>query len=252
MSQQTISLTVDGTVAEITINRPERRNALNHDAVVRLRELVEGLPDSVRVLILTGADGHFCAGADLKELEDLAFTRTLRGTLDALAELPVPTIAAISGSCMGLGTQLALACDLRLASPDARFAVPVAKLGLMVDHWTLQRLALLAGQSAARWLTLTARVMTASQAHNLGFVNELTADEGADVRVAARALAAEISALAPLALSGTKLGLNQLEHLDLDEDGSYRAAFERAWGSQDLQEGQQAFAERRKPAFRGV
>ncbi|HNA35925.1 MAG TPA: enoyl-CoA hydratase/isomerase family protein, partial [Microthrixaceae bacterium] len=153
-----VSYSRDGAVARLTISRPERRNALNHTALDELHDGVRrAAADQVRVLVLTGDADQFCAGADLKELEDLAFTRALRAALDDLAALPFPTVAAISGACMGLGMQLALSCDLRLATPDARFAVPVAKLGLMVDHWTIQRLALLAGPSTARWMVLTAR-----------------------------------------------------------------------------------------------
>ena len=171
--------------------------------------------DGVRSLVLTGDADQFCSGADLKELEDLEFTRALRAMLDDLAGLAVPTIAAISGACMGLGMQLALACDLRLATDDARFAVPVAKLGLMVDHWTVQRLALLAGHSTARWMVMTARPLTAERAHAVGLVHELVpvaADgPGAAVLGAADELAGQIAALAPLSLAGTKLGLDLLE-----------------------------------------
>ena len=125
-----VTYSSDGTVGIIRISRPERRNALNHAALDLLHESVRSAADDeLRCLVLTGDSGHFCAGADLTELEDLAFTDDLRAALDALGALPFPTIAAIAGSCMGLGMQLALACDLRIATADARFAVPVAKLG---------------------------------------------------------------------------------------------------------------------------
>ena len=103
-----------------------------------------------RVLVLTGADGHFCAGADITTTEDPDYTIGLRAMLDALAGLAFPTIAAIEGSCMGLGVQLALSVDLRVAAEDVRFAVPVARLGLLTDHRTLQRLALAVGWGMAR------------------------------------------------------------------------------------------------------
>jgi len=235
---------VDATTV-VTISRPERRNALHHDAVVAIDDAVAGaVARRARCLVLTGAEGHFCAGADLKELEDLSFTRRLRVMLDHLAEVPIPTIAAVSGSCMGLGMQLALACDLRYATPDARFAVPVAKLGLMVDHWTLQRLVRTFGTGAAREMVLTAEVLTAEDGHRLGFVQRLAGLE------AALATAERVAELAPLSLSGSKLGLNRVER-QLD-DGDYTAAFERAWGSEDLAEGRAAFAERRAPVFRGA
>jgi len=248
----------DGTVGRITISRPERRNALNHTAVEELHEAVRrAAADEVRCLVVTGSHGHFCAGADLMELEDLAFTVALRAALDDLAALAFPTIAAIAGSCMGLGSQIALACDLRVATPDARFAVPVAKLGLMVDHWTVQRLFLLAGPSTARWMMLTAEPVSANHAADVGLVQRLiepdTDDAGAAVLEEADRLAAHIATLAPLSLAGSKLGLDLLERAaaEVDPDGAYRAAFERAWASDDLVEGQRAFAERRPPEFRG-
>lgn len=250
-------LMTDG-IGRIEISRPERRNALNHAALGELAEATRrATEDDVRVLVLSGASDHFCSGADLKELEDLEFTRTLRGVLDDLAGLAFPTIAAVSGACMGLGMQLALSCDPRLATSDARFAVPVAKLGLMVDHWTVQRLAQLVGQSTARWMLLTADVVTASRAHEVGFVHQLVdvseQAPGAAVLSEAEALAARVAALAPLALSGSKLGLDLLAARPEDQatTSSYRDAFERAWASEDLEEGRRAFAERRSPTFTG-
>jgi enoyl-CoA hydratase len=248
----------DGRLGRITISRPERRNALNHEALDELHEGVRAArDDGVRVLVITGDADHFCSGADLKELEDLEFTRALRVMLDDLAALAVPTVAAISGACMGLGMQLALACDLRIATDDARFAVPVAKLGLMVDHWTLQRLALLAGHSTARWMVVTARQVTAARAHQVGLVQELVAvggdGPGASVLAAAEELGAEIAALAPMTLAGTKAGLDLLERdaEELDPDGRYVEAFHAAWASDDLVEGRRAFAERRAADFQG-
>jgi enoyl-CoA hydratase len=253
-----VSYSTHGRVGRLTISRPERRNALNHAALDELHDGVRrAAQDQMRVLVLTGDADHFCSGADLKELEDQAFTRALRLVLDDLAGLPVPTIAAISGACMGLGMQLALACDLRLATDDARFAVPVAKLGLMVDHWTVQRLALLAGHSTARWMVMTARPITAARAHTVGLVHEMVpvGDDGpgASVLAAADELAEQIAELAPMTLAGTKLGLDLLERgADaIDPDGCYVAAFDAAWASDDLVEGRRAFEERRPARFEG-
>lgn len=259
MTDRIISYDADAGVGVVTISRPERRNALNHRALDELAEAVaRARADGVRAVVVTGTADHFCAGADLKELEDLAFTRSLRVVLDDLAALEVPTIAAISGACMGLGVQLALSCDLRLATPDAAFAVPVARLGLMVDHWTVQRLALLAGHSTARWLLLTAEPVTGAHAHAVGLVQKLVEPDrdgpGAAVLAEALRLAAHIATLAPLALAGSKLGLDLLERPgdEADPAGAYRAAFERAWASEDLVEGRRAFGERRRPEFRGL
>jgi enoyl-CoA hydratase len=258
-----VSYHLQGPVARLTICRPERRNALNHEALEELHAGVRrSREDAARCVVVTGAASHFCAGADLKELEDLRFADTLRGVLDGLAELPVPTIAAISGSCMGLGMQLAMACDLRLATPEARFAVPVAKLGLMVDHWTIQRLALLAGHSTARWMLLTAEPVHTRHAVDVGFVQRMVdpaehgqdADPGTAVLAEAEDLAGRIARLAPLSLAGSKLGLDLLERpgAEADPQGAYRRAFERAWSSGDLVEGRRAFAEQRAPQFRGA
>lgn len=253
-----VSYSARDRVGRLTISRPERRNALNHAALDELHDGVRrARSDGVRALVLTGDADQFCSGADLKELEDQAFTRALRLVLDDLAALPVPTIAAISGACMGLGMQLALACDLRLATGDARFAVPVAKLGLMVDHWTVQRLALLAGHSTARWMVMTARPITAERAHAVGLVHELVSagDDGPGAAVAAAAdeLAAHIAQLAPMSLSGTKLGLDLLERdaAAIDPEGRYVAAFDAAWASDDLVEGRSAFDQRRSARFEG-
>ena len=254
----TVSYECNDQVAQITISRPERRNALNHTALEELHEAVRRAEaDEVRALVLTGEGGHFCAGADLTELEDQTFTDALRSALDDLAALRFPTIAAIAGSCMGLGMQLSLACDLRIATPDARFAVPVAKLGLMVDHWTVQRLALNVGHSTARWMMLTAEPVSAGHAANVGLVQRLiepeSDDPGSEVLRDALHTAEGITKLAPLSLAGSKLGLDLLERPsgDTDPDGAYRAAFDRAWSSDDLTEGRRAFGERRSPEFRG-
>ncbi len=146
-----ITTTRDDLVATVTIDRPERRNALNQQLLDDLDLAVNrAVSGGARAVVLTGAGGHFCAGADLSELEDVAFTRHLGAVLMRLTEHPVLTVAAISGSCMGLGMQLALACDVRVVNDDAAFAVPVAKLGLMVDHWTIERLTRYWGEGGAR------------------------------------------------------------------------------------------------------
>ena len=198
-----IRLDIDGTFAVVTIDRPARRNALNLAALDALdARLDDAEAAGVRCLAITGADGHFCAGADLTELEDLSFTLRLREVLDHLAGVSIPTFAAIEGSCMGLGMQLALACDVRFASADAKFAVPVAKLGLMVDQWTLRRLAEAWGQGAARLMVLGAEVYGTDDALRHGFVQRVGTLE--DVR----AIAARVAGLAPLSISGSKLGLD--------------------------------------------
>ncbi|HVM02464.1 MAG TPA: enoyl-CoA hydratase-related protein, partial [Acidimicrobiales bacterium] len=134
-----------GPVAVVTIDRPERRNALD---AAHVQGLLDALTDAgggdARAVVLTGAGGHFCAGADVSAVPEPGFLATLGRVLEALVALPAPVIAAVEGVALGAGLQLAVACDLRVAAPDSRFGVPAAKLGLMLDHWSVQRVALLA------------------------------------------------------------------------------------------------------------
>jgi enoyl-CoA hydratase len=234
-----------GAVVLITIDRPERRNAVDREALSGLAAAIAAAgDDAARVLVLTGAGGHFCAGADLTGLEDESFAATLRVVLEALHDAPFPAIAAVEGAALGAGTQLAIACDLRVAAPTARFGIPAAKLGLMVDHWTVQRLALLAGHGAARAMLLAADVLDGESALRLGL-----AQRAGDLQTAL-AWADEIAALAPLTIQGHMVTLNALESA-IDDDPNVRDAFRRAWSSADLREGIAAFHERRPPQFRG-
>ncbi|HMM93766.1 MAG: enoyl-CoA hydratase/isomerase family protein [Micrococcales bacterium] len=232
-------------VAVVTIDRPHRRGALDLEALEQLHAAVaESVATGARALVLTGSEGHFCSGADLTELEDVSFTQRLAEVLTHLAGLPVLTVAAVEGSCMGLGMQLALACDVRVVADSARFAVPVARLGLMVDHWTIDRLARFWGEGAARHLVLTAAVLDADDAWRLGFAQRRGGLEDAV------ALATAATRLAPLAQAGSKIGFDA-HHDDAAGVARYEAAFARAWSSEDLREGRAAFTERREPAFRG-
>lgn len=236
-----LSETTDA-VTILTIDRTHRRNALDLPTLDELDAAVTAALDrGSRALVLTGAEGHFCAGADLTELEDVSFTERLAEVLEHLADLPITTVAAISGSCMGLGMQLAVACDLRVVSEDARFAVPVAKLGLMVNHWTLDRVARFWGEGAARLMVLTATALDAEDAWRLGFSQRRG---GLD---AALDLARAAVPLAPLSQAGSKVGMRSAS----GPRPAYDEAFARAWASADLAEGQRAFTERRSPVFEG-
>lgn len=242
-------------VLQVTIDRPERRNALDHEALDGLLTALEeargggdgGQP--ARALVLCGAGGHFCAGADLTTVEDDEFVATLRRVLVGLHGAPFPTVAGIEGAALGAGTQLAVACDLRVATAGASFGIPAGKLGLMVDQWTVRRLTAVVGEPVARAMFLAAEVYSGEDGHRLGFVQRAG---GVDE---ALAWAAEITRLAPLSLAGHKVGLNELGLDDRGEDRTtseaYGAAWARAWGSDDLAEGLAAFGERRRPEFRG-
>ncbi|CAN5442941.1 enoyl-CoA hydratase [soil metagenome] len=235
----------DEAITVVTLDRPERRNAVDHATLAELTAVLESAAARpTRVLVLTGSAGHFCAGADLTGVEDASFATLLQGVLDRLRDVSFPTIAAIEGAALGAGTQLAVACDLRVATATASFGIPAAKLGLMVNHWTVQRVATLAGASTARAILLAAEVVTGADALRLGLVNR----EGALPE--ALEWAERIAVLAPLTIAGHKLMLNRLEAAP-SADPEIDAAFAQAWESTDFAEGLDAFRNRRTPTFRG-
>lgn len=239
-------IVVSGTsgVAVLTIDRPERRNAVDLATVESLGDhLASATNDGTRVVVLTGAGGQFCAGADLGGVDDDVFVAALTRTLRLLRDPAIVTIAAVDGVALGAGTQFAVCCDLRVATPSARFGVPAAKLGLAVDHETVRRLAAFAGEGMARAMLLACEEVDGDAAHRTGLVQRLgNLDD-------ALAWAGRIAVLAPLTIAAHKLGLERLsEHAD---DPDYAAARLRAWRSSDLEEGLAAFRERRPPRFEG-
>jgi enoyl-CoA hydratase len=235
-------------VVVVTLDRPERRNALDHATLQSLRDAITHAVDQrARVLVLTGAAGHFCAGADLTGVEDEGFVDLLRSVLEGLHSAPFPVVAAIEGAALGAGTQLAMSCDLRIATADASFGIPAAKLGLTVDHWTVQQLARHAGDSLARVMLLGAEVLRGDRLYASGFVHRLV-DEGG-VAEPALAWARELRALAPLTIAAHKVMLGVAEHVEEPPPVAVEARAA-AWASADLQEGLAAFRERRTPDFR--
>lgn len=233
-----------GSVLVCTIDRPDRRNAVDAEHLTGLRAAFEAVGDA-RALVLTGEGSAFCAGADLTHVEDRDAAALVRTTLDALSGLPICTIAAVHGPAMGAGMQLALSCDLRVVGPGARFGIPSAKLGLMVDHWTIEKLALLAGHGPARAVLLAADTIDAESALRTGFAQR--AGDLAD----AIAWAEDVARLAPLSVAGQKLALDRLSGRTVG-DADVELAFDRAWTSEDRLEGVRAFHEKRPARFRGV
>ncbi len=235
-----------GAIAVVTIDRPERRNALDHDALAGFEAVLDVIEaGSSRAVVLTGAEGNFCSGADISGVEDPAFVERLGRVLRRIRVLPMPTIAAVDGFCLGAGAQLAVACDLRTATELSRFGVPAGKLGVQIDWWTVERIASAMGQGAARELLLTADQMTGERAYSLGLVQRL-GDLDAAIGWAER-----VASLAPLTVQGLKTGLNAVEAVGAEVPSAYREGFDRAWASADLQEGLAAFHDRRPPEFRG-
>ncbi len=238
----------DAGVAVIRIDRHERRNALDIEHCLRLRYAVgEAAAGGARAIVVTGAGSTFCAGADLTAVYGPEFREALYSMLAAVARVPVPVIAAVNGPAIGAGTQLAIACDLRVAAPPATFAVPTARNGLAVDPWTIRRLGVLAGGDTARALLIGCETLDAAAACRRGL-----ADRAGDLADAV-AWAGELAALAPLTLAYTKQALAVLFENAGGTGGEAELdrAFEAVWASEDLAEGQRARAERRPPRFQG-
>ena len=243
-------------VGVATINREDRRNALNAELCDQLREVLDAHHD-LRAVVITGAGTAFCAGADLGarfEAHGDATTDTFRPAfelvLDAIVAFPAPVIAAINGPAIGAGMQLAVACDVRVAARTARLAIPGGKLGFLLSPRNIWRLAQLVGQGPARDFLLTGRTVDAEEAVGIGLVQYVEDD----ARVAALALAEEIALYAPLTVQGHKRALNLVAEAQWLDDGAraqVSALEAAAFASEDLREGMAAFAEKRPPKFHG-
>jgi 2-(1,2-epoxy-1,2-dihydrophenyl)acetyl-CoA isomerase len=257
--ESTLLETTEGGVLTLTLNRPERRNALDVALITALsaRLAAAGEDRAVRCVVLTGAGGAFCAGADLKEAMTGAqdpeagdvMERAYNPAIRAIRRMPKPVIAAVDGVATGYGASLALAADIRLASERARFALIFARVGLTLDggaSWFLPRLVGL----RAYELALTGDLIDAAEAHRIGLVNHV--HPAPDLGRETAALARRLAAGAPLALAAIKANLNAALGPALDavlEDE--RIAQRRLFVSADVREGAMAFIEKRPARFTG-
>lgn len=245
-----LQTTSSDLIATVVIDRQERRNAIDHATLKELRETVTAVATSdAKVMILTGAGKNFCAGADISTVEDGAFVSDLRGVLEDLRALLIPVIGAIRGPALGAGTQLAMACDLRIATTNATFGIPAAKLGLTVDQYTVHHLANEVGHSFARAMLTGAETFGGQQLAQVGFVHRLV-DDDADVLGEARAWGEQLVKLAPLTIAAHKTMLRSAEEMTEPTPAAVEAR-KRAWESDDLKEGVSAFGDRRAPNFVG-
>lgn len=230
----------DGPVTVLELQREERRNALDLELCRALAAASqEAVDEGARVIVVTGAGTAFCSGADLGGVYGDEFIEALYGMLHGLTRLPVPVIAAVNGPAIGAGTQLALACDLRVADRSVKFGVPTARNGMAVDAWTMRTLAEIAGGGVARRLMLAAETIDHDAALACGL-----ADRAGDLDDA-MAWAHEIADLAPLTLAHNKLVLNGGSQDEVD------ASFEACWASDDVREAATARTEKRSPVFTG-
>ncbi len=254
-----LSVTRNGPVAHILLDNPGRKNAVNLATWRRLaRELDELGRDGVtRAIVLSGAAGDFCAGADISEFDavrrDAATARDYEAAnsnaFRALRDSALPVIAAIGGICYGGGFGIAAACDLRIASADARFAVPAARLGLAYPADAMTDIVRSSGDQMARYLTMTAATIGAAAAHRAGFLLELV--DKAALLDRANEIAATIAANAPLSIRASRLAIGAATTGDTALIANARKAGDATFESADYAEGRSAFRERRKPVFSG-
>lgn len=248
---------VEGSTAVVAVNRPQALNALNQDVLQELALVADVITQDpgVRVAIFTGEGRAFVAGADISQIADLnnafdarEFSLLGQAVMGEIAALPVPSIAAINGFALGGGLELALACDLRVASSKAKLGLPEVGLGIIPGFGGTQRLMRLVGRGRAMDLIFTGRHVPAEEALQLGIVNRVAEDALA----AALELAQTISKNGPVALALAKEAMTRGENLDLSEALEIEAdLFGLSATTQDMKEGTKAFLEKRTAEFRG-
>lgn len=231
--------------SRITIDRPDKRNALDPAHADAIRAAVdERVEAGDRCLVITGVEESFSAGADFSVVGGDGFGTSLHDMLQTVMHAPVPVIAAVNGWAIGAGLQLALACDLRVVAPTAKLGVPTARLGFAVDPWTIARLASVAGAGPAKRMLLTCELIDAPGAAACGLADRVGDAADADE------LAADIATMAPLTLAYNKRAVNELTMPALD-DPALRAMYDGVWASDDRREGLRARNERRPANFQG-
>ncbi len=253
---ETILTEIHGQVGLVRINRPKARNALNKTVLTELVEALEtyaGDP-SVGAIVITGDEQAFAAGADIKEMAEAGvvdmLTRSHIPLFDRVRQIHKPIIAAVSGFCLGGGNELAMTCDMIIASETARFGQPEINLGVIPGAGGTQRLTRAVGKALAMEMVLNNRWLSAQEAMQYGLVNRVVPVERCLDE--ALQLAAEIAARAPLAVRLGKEAVNQaFESFLSDGLADERRAFYMLFASQDQKEGMQAFIEKRKAAWKG-
>lgn len=259
MQTDFLKATGDGGVVTVTIDRPQRKNAMTQAMWREMAALFRGFAsdDAVRVVVLRGAGADFCAGADIGEFEtvrgDAASARVYESAnsaaFTAIRDCPVPTIAAIGGICFGGGFGLAAGCDIRLASADAVFSVPAARLGLAYPVDAMADIVHAVGPQLARYMTYSAARLDAAAALDAGFLLEVVEPGWLEVRAAE--LAASIAANAPLSIRASKASIRAVLS-GLAADAALAGTLgDATFESDDYAEGRAAFREKRPARFSG-
>ncbi len=243
-------------VGLIRLNRPEALNALNLELIQALAQalLAFDADPAIGAVVVTGSDRAFAAGADIKEMAEASSVQMLSSDFisqwDVVARVRKPIIAAVSGWCLGGGCELAMACDMIVASETAKFGQPEIGIGVIPGAGGTQRLTRAVGKAVAMEMVLNNRTLTAQEALGLGLVNRVVAP-GACLQEALN-LAAEIAARAPLAVRFGKEAVNHAFESFLSEGvADERRAFYFLFSTEDQKEGMQAFIAKRKPEWKG-
>jgi len=259
MAYENLLVDISDRIATITINRPKSLNALNR---ATMQELSDGLEEiagrkDVGAVLLTGAgEKAFVAGADVSEMQGfsplqvLEFSRLGHGVLGKIERIPQPVIGVINGFALGGGCELAMACDILVASDNAKFAQPEVNLGIIPGWGGTQRLPRLVGRNVAKEIVLTGEIISAQRAYEIGLVNRVVPQSG--LMETAREIARKLLEKAPVALSIAKSVMNRGIDLDLESACALEAnAFAVMFSTEDGAEGITAFLEKRKPKFQG-
>ncbi|MBL6447235.1 enoyl-CoA hydratase/isomerase family protein [Fulvivirga sp. 29W222] len=243
-------------IALIELNRPKELNALNLQLMGELRDALKELDDdeSVRAIIITGNEKAFAAGADIKQMAGKSAVDMLKidqfSTWDQIRKTKKPLIAAVSGFALGGGCELAMTCDMIIASETAKFGQPEIKIGVMPGAGGTQRLTKAIGKARAMELVLTGRFISGEEAMQYGLVNKVVPIEM--YMYEAVKLAGEIAQMSPIATQLAKESVNRSFETHLDEGLTFeRKNFYLTFASEDQTEGMQAFVEKRKPEYKG-
>jgi len=258
MNYQTLLVEAKNRIAFVTINRPDKLNALNEQAKAELKQAFENFRDdaNVDVVILTGAgEKSFVAGTDIKELTELnsesgrSFSQGGQGVFNLIENLGKPVIAAVNGYALGGGCELALACHIRIASENARFGQPEVNLGVIPGYGGTQRLARLVGKGRAMEMILTGDQCDAQEALRIGLVNKVVPQS--ELLKAAEEIATKIISKGQIAIRNALKAVSATSETFLNEGQTAEARlFGDCCGTEDFKEGTKAFLEKRKPAFK--
>lgn len=253
MDLNNVLLEKEGSIATVTINRPKALNALNSETLVELNSVLDILEEdeSIYAVILTGSgEKAFVAGADITEMKDLSvqegrkFSNLGNRVFRRLETLEKPVIAAVGGFALGGGCELALSCDIRIASEKAKFGQPEVGLGITPGFGGTQRLARVVGLGMAKEMIYTGKVIKAEEALRIGLVNRIVPPES--LMEEAKTLALTIAKQAPIAVKLSKAAINRGMQMDIDTAITFEAeVFGECFSSQDQKEGMTAFVEKR-------